>query len=84
MTAMFVTELTSQSPMGWLKADRQLQRSEGRAAVWSEQRSRSEGMGTDDDDMATQESSNTRDGGARTSNMPAMFVTELTSQSPMG
>ena len=30
-----------------------LQRSEGRAAVWSEQRSRSEGMG-DDDDTATQ------------------------------
>ncbi len=30
-----------------------LQRSEGRAAVWSERRSRSEGMG-DDDDTATQ------------------------------
>jgi hypothetical protein len=32
-----------------------LQRSEGRAAVWSEQRSRSEGMGDGDDDTATQE-----------------------------
>jgi hypothetical protein len=32
-----------------------LQRSEGRAAVRSERRSRSEGMGDDDDDMATLE-----------------------------
>ena len=38
---------------GLIEGSRKLQRSEGRAAVWSERRSRSEGMG-DDDDTATQ------------------------------
>jgi hypothetical protein len=48
MLSMFVTELTSQSPMGLIEALGILQRSEGRAAVWSERRSRSEGIGTMD------------------------------------
>ncbi len=38
---------------GLIEGSGKLQRSEGRAAVWSERRSRSEGMG-DDDDTATQ------------------------------
>ena len=38
---------------GLIEGSGKLQRSEGRAAVWREQRSRSEGMG-DDDDTATQ------------------------------
>ncbi len=37
---------------GLIEGSGKLQRSEGRAAVWREQRSRSEGMG-DDDDVAT-------------------------------
>ncbi len=38
---------------GLIEGSGKLQRSEGRAAVWREQRSRSEEMG-DDDDTATQ------------------------------
>ncbi len=46
---------------GLIEGPSKLQRSEGRAAVWSEQRSRSEGMGIgDEDDTATQEQQHAR------------------------
>ena len=72
---------------GLIEGTGSLQRSEGRAAVRSEQRSRSEGTGDGRRASTTtqrRKSSDTRDGGARTENMYPMFVTELTSQSPMG
>ena len=47
---------------GLIEGSGKLQRSEGRAAVWREQRSRSEGMG-DDDDTATQEQQQHAGGG---------------------
>ena len=55
MPAMFVTELTSQSPMGWLKASAPyIAARDGRpCGVISDVGAR--GWGTDDDDMATQE-----------------------------
>ncbi len=61
-----------------------LQRSEGRAAMWSEQRSRGRGRPPTKTTLRRNRSSSTRGGGARTENMPYMFVTELTSQSSMG
>ncbi len=84
---MSVTELTSQSPMGWLKAKAAyIAARDGRpCGVISDVGAR--GWGTDDDNMATtwrRKSSSTRDRGTRTPNMPAMVVTELTSQSPIG
>ena len=42
---MSVTELMSQLPMSLIEDLGILQRSEGREAMWSEQRSRSEGIG---------------------------------------
>ena len=55
MPAMFVTELTSQSRMGWLKASAPyIAARDGRpCGVSSDVGAR--GWGTDDDDMATQE-----------------------------
>jgi hypothetical protein len=67
---------------GLIEGPGSLQRSEGRAAVWSERRSRSEGTGDGRRASTTtqrRKSSDTRDGGARTENMLFIFVTELTS-----
>jgi hypothetical protein len=83
MTAMFVTELTSQSPMGWLKVSAAYSAArDGRPCGVSGDLG-ARGWGTDDDDMATQEQQHAGLR-ARTKNMFPMFVTELTSQSPMG
>jgi len=62
----------------------ELQRSEGRAAVWSERPSRSEGMGDDDDDSIARAATRGMDGGTRTLNMPFMTVTDLVFHPPMG
>ena len=85
MAYMSVTELTSQSPMGSLKAVAPYSAARvGRPCGVSDDLGKT-GWGTDDDDdMATQEQQQHADGGTRTANMTAMFVTELTSQSPMG
>ncbi len=82
MSDMSVTELTSQLPMGLLKAVASYSTArDGRpcgvsgdlgARGWMTRATR------------RHKSSNTRDGGSRTLNMYCMFVTELTSQSPMG
>jgi hypothetical protein len=84
MKLVFVTELTSQSPMGWLKAKANYSAArDGRpCGVSGDLGARGWGTGGDDD-MATQEQQHAGLR-ARTKNMFPMFVTELTSQSPMG
>jgi hypothetical protein len=84
MYDMSVTELTSQSPMGLLKLSAPYSAArDGRPCGVSGDLG-ARGWGTSDDDKATQEQQHTRDGGTRTLNMAIIFVTELTSQSPMG
>ena len=83
MPDMSVTELVSQSPMGSLKAWANYSAArDGRpCGVSSDVGARGRATTTT---QRRKSSSNTRDGGTRTSNMPTMFVTELTSQSAMG
>jgi hypothetical protein len=82
---MFVTELVSQSPMGWLKAlafysaTRDGWPCDVSVDAWREG-GREGGTRT----ARKQQQRNNKRRGARTKNMLYMFVTELVSQSPMG
>ena len=76
-----VTELVSQVPMGWLKAEAPYSSDiQGRMAVSSERRD-IQGIHTT---VRRQRSRSNRRAETRTLNMLAMVVTELVSQVPMG